>query len=108
MAKTRGPLMSFAAAGTVGKLATFRSTLGQSVAQLRPVPAVAPSVAQIACRGRFAEYMQLWRSLDVVVRARWQAAAASRQLAPHMLFVRECSLQRVDSPALPMIPAHYP
>lgn len=105
MAKVRAPLFSVAASGTIGKKLTYRQTAGGSICQTPPIPTGDPSAAQTEERQRFAVALNSWATLPTATKEQWQGAALTLGHQPVMLYTREYLLQRVQPPALPMIPA---
>lgn len=127
MATARGPLLSIAASGSVGKLtfselaqhrAAVAAARGHShIIRRKPRrPKTGPTAAQLAQRARIKAAALAWKTLDANTQARWKAKgitvyAASRNglafrlLHGYALFMTEWITQNITAPALPLLPA---
>lgn len=105
MAKIQGPLFSFSAAGTVGKVLQFRRLGAAAVVSLPTVPRSPPTMPQAAERSRCSAAAAAWRDLDTDVRNRWIALGTTHNINPWLTFYREWVFQRIVSPNLPELPA---
>lgn len=105
MARISGPLMSFAAAGSVGSTATYRTLAGRAVAQRWASPRAAPTDAQNDIRNRGKWAAANWPQLDQKARTRWLAAAAAASIPTFAFYLREFILQNCGQFDQPLIPA---
>jgi hypothetical protein len=105
MPKLRGPLFSIAAHGTIASAVTYRTTARGTVAQRPPIPRQTPSTPQLSERARCRAAAANWSTLDATARAPWLHLAVSRSLPVWIVFFSESTLQQVEPPARPLLPA---
>jgi hypothetical protein len=105
MAKITGPLMSFAAAGTIAGLLTFRAELGKTIATRQRAAATTPTTRQLAARQRAAWAADSWRDVSQTSRDQWQTRATAARLPIFGLYLREFMTQQCGPGDQPMVPA---
>lgn len=105
MAKTTAPLFSVSAAGTIGRLVTFRRVMIGGVAQVRPMTPAPPTQRQAEHRALMAAARLAWRDLDATTRAAWIVYANHIGLPSFATYCREWFTQRPASPADLLLPA---
>lgn len=104
MAKTTNPLLSLSATGTVARTVEYRRIRGVSTAQRHGNPTGQPTAPQAENRAAWAEAATAWRALTPTARAQWSALAATRSRPPFAQFAKEWRDQRIEAPALPVLP----
>lgn len=79
MAKITAPLLSFGAAGTVGKVMTFASWRGVPYVRRHVIPANPKSSAQVLTRDIFANFNTRWKQGGPLMRAPWERFAVGQK-----------------------------
>lgn len=79
MAKITAPLLSFGAAGTVGKVMTFASWRGIPYVRRHVIPANPQSSAQTLTRDIFGNYNTRWKQGGPLMRAPWDRFAVGQK-----------------------------
>jgi len=79
MAKITGPLLSFGASGTIGKMATFAKWRGVPYARQHVTPANPRSTAQVLTRDIFANLETRWKTGGPLMRAPWDRFAVGQK-----------------------------
>lgn len=96
MVKVNGPMMSFAASGTIADTATFATWKGRPYVRRRVVPANPQSNAQVSMRSMMKFLSQIWDGLTAGNKATWDAAAAAAAVSPFNSFCA-ASMKRWNS-----------
>lgn len=78
MAKTRAPLLSFGAAGQIGKTQVYASWRGVPYARQLVKPANPKTAGQTLTRNVFADLTQLWKLAPAIAQEPWTANASGR------------------------------
>jgi hypothetical protein len=99
--------MSIRASKTFGGLITYRMVRGVQQVGRRRRPIKAATMPQIAVRQRMSEAKRAYQTLPAGVSNQWRSLATQRGSNPWILFHQEWVRQRIQSPALPLIPAFY-
>jgi len=98
MAKISGALLSFGAAGTIGKTVTFARWKGQPYARQRVVPSNPNSTAQQLTRGVFANGSNVWKNAGALLIAPWNSFALGQTLTGRNAFMSKfVSLNRGEA-----------
>ena len=108
MAKVSGPFMSRSASGSLGDSITMLNQLARNIARRKSKPTGAPSLAQLAQRGKYAAAVAAWNALSSVSKESWRPLADSLGLTPFNVFVRS-ELQSIPGPAyadIGLVPGH--
>lgn len=105
MAKTRAPLFSVSAAGTVGRLVTFRRVMIGGVAQVRPMTIAPPTQRQVEHRAIMAAARLAWRDLDTTTKSAWTVYATHLGLPAFATYCKEWFTQRPASATDLYLPA---
>jgi len=87
MVKVLGPMFSFEASGTIGKIATFSKWKGRPYVRQRVVPANPRSALQVATRAMMRFLSQAWTSVGSTPQGTWDDLAASAQISPFNSYV---------------------
>lgn len=82
MVKTRGPLLSLAAGGSLGKTVTSSQWKGRSYLKKLAAPTDPRSGLQIGTRTMFAFISKQWDWLNAAAKATWEAAATLEDISP--------------------------
>lgn len=104
MAKISGPLFSFGASGTVGKVLTFNQSDRRAVARKKPAASTSATPMQLTMRADFVAAAKAWRALDSVDRAAWIALAAPTARPAFAKYYLEWAAQRSTAASPPQIP----
>ncbi len=105
MAKSKNPLFSFAATGTLAGALAFRQIAGRSVIQRTPRHIPTVSTLQQTERDQWRAAASAWRQLDTDATAEWSELATRRQKPVFAVFAGEYRIQQIAAPALPLVPA---
>lgn len=89
MAKTTAPLLSFDAAGQIGKSIVFSKWRGISYSRRYTVPANPKTTSQTFQRNSFATLREMWKRIGTVAREPWNAYAAGRPFLGFNAFIGE-------------------
>lgn len=87
MAKLDGPLMSFAASGSIGGILTFGSNKGRNFVRQLVIPSNPKSAAQSGVRSMMKFLGQEWAQLSAGNQATWETRAAQTNISPFNAFV---------------------
>jgi len=87
MVKVLGPMFSFEASGTIGKIATFSKWKGRPYVRQRVVPANPKSALQISTRAMMRFLAQAWAGVDPTPQGTWEDLAAASQISPFNAFI---------------------
>jgi len=87
MVKVLGPMMSFEASGTIGKIATFSKWKGRPYVRQRVVPTNPKSVLQVSTRAMMRFLAQSWVGVGSTPQGSWDELAAAAQVSPFNSFV---------------------
>lgn len=88
MVKVQGPMMSFAASGTLADTAVFSSWKGRPYVRNRVVPANPKTAAQIGVRASLAYLSRAWSNLSTASQNSWKDDADAGQISPFNQFVK--------------------
>jgi len=93
MAKTRGPLFSVTASGTISKAVSFRTTKDGNIATGYHYPGsrikTNPSIIQIERRNRFSELATAWANLSTEEKEEYNERAIPLRMTGWNLYLRE-------------------
>jgi len=87
MVKVLGPMFSFEASGTIGKIATFSKWKGRPYVRQRVIPANPKSALQVATRAMLRFLSQAWTSVGSTPQGSWDDLAAASQISPFNAFI---------------------
>jgi hypothetical protein len=87
MVKVLGPMFSFEASGTIGKIATFSKWKGRPYVRQRVVPANPKSALQVATRAMLRFLSQAWATVGATPQGSWDDLAAASQISPFNAYV---------------------
>ncbi len=87
MVKVHGPMFSFSASGTIGKLATFSSWKGRPYVRQRVIPANPKSALQVSVRAMMKFLSQAWVDVGSTPQGSWDNLAAASQISPFNAYV---------------------
>ena len=101
MVKVLGPMFSFEASGTIGKIATFSKWKGRPYVRQRVVPANPKSALQVATRAMLRFLSQAWATVGATPQASWDDLAAASQISPFNAYVgrNQSRFREVQAPA---------
>lgn len=88
MVKVQGPMMSFAASGTLADTAVFSSWKGRPYVRNRVVPANPKTDAQTGMRASMSFLSKVWSGLGATPQGTWTAPANTDQISPFNAFVK--------------------
>ncbi len=88
MVKLRGPMMSLAASGSLGKKLTFGKALGRPYARRLVIPGNPKTGGQISIRQMIKFLSQQWAGQSSVAQQSWQALADSNKIAPYHAYCK--------------------
>jgi hypothetical protein len=80
MAKTTAPILSFGAAGQIGKTQVYARWRGVPYARRYIIPANPQSTEQSKTRNLFTTLVQMWKLMDGSAQAPWKAYATGKPL----------------------------
>lgn len=81
MAKTKGPLFSLEASGTVGDVITYSQWKGRTYVRRHVIPQNPQTADQVNVRTALALTVALWKALPDVVKATWNTFAKPYQMS---------------------------
>jgi len=87
MVKVYGPMMSMAASGTLGKIATFSNWKGRSYVRKCVTPANPKSVLQVSVRAMMRFLSQEWEGIGSTPKGSWDDAAAATNISPFNAYI---------------------
>lgn len=87
MAKTTGGLLSLGARGTIGSVMTFAKWRGRPYVRQRVIPANPNTVAQQTTRNLFSNAHSIWKQMQAVPQAPWDAFAKGKPLTGQNAFI---------------------
>jgi len=87
MVKLKGPALSIAATGSIGKALTLSSNKGRSYMRVLRKPAQPRTNKQISARAAVTFCSSTWAGLLSVYQATWDARAAALQISPFNVYV---------------------
>ncbi len=93
MVKVDGPMMSFAASGTLANTVVFSSWKGRAYVRQRVIPSNPKSGAQVGRRVQFKFLTQEWAGLLTAVKATWQDKADQLVASPFNAYL-SANMQR--------------
>lgn len=89
MAKLKAPLFSFLAQGRLGEAITFLRRRGVKIAEKKPVPADAKSLAQLSWRHMYQKAVALWHALSSAEKQEWESLARPKHMTGFAWFVSQ-------------------
>ena len=104
MAKTRGPLFSIGASGSIGRVLTFNPTNTVTTARKKPHRYPAPSGPQIQHRQKCRDAATAWHALTEIERADWSTLAQQHGQLPFAKYLLEWIAQQSTPSQPPFIP----
>lgn len=104
MAKTKGPLFSLSASGTIGKLISFRMGKTGPEVTKKPHPKTQPSEQQAIERQRMKDARAGFLTLSGEDLTNWQALATVKNRPTWNVFFQEWQRQQVEAGQMPLIP----
>jgi len=107
MAKIINPLHSLSASGTVGKIASFRATIGGAVCTRKARKYKTTTPLQEENKQRMRDARKAFLHLSTTDRIFWQQRATALKGAVWPIFFAEYQFQNVIAPAFPLIPEPY-
>lgn len=93
MVKVFGPMMSFDATGTLGKIATFSKWKGRNYVRSRVIPANPKSGLQTGMRSMFKFLSQQWSGMSAPDKATWVTLAEAKVVSPFNAYVSQGQLR---------------
>ncbi len=87
MVKVLGPMMSFEASGTIGKIATFSKWKGRPYVRQRVVPSNPKSALQVSTRAIMKFLSQAWDGVGSTPKGTWDDLAAASQISAFNAFM---------------------
>jgi len=87
MVKVLGPMMSFEASGTIGKIATFSKWKGRPYVRQRVVPSNPQSALQVSTRAILRFLSQAWIDIGSTPQGSWDDLAAAAQISPFNAYI---------------------
>lgn len=88
MVKLKGPVLSVAAGGTIGKTATYANWKGRAYLKFKPTPAQPRSGLQVSMRAMMTFLTKQWKQLTDNQQATWANAYPDPQLNNYNAFLR--------------------
>ncbi len=88
MARVTGPLMSFAASGSVADTITFATWKGRPYVRQRVIPANPKSVLQVSTRAVMGFLAKNWAAISVADKATWQTLADAIVASPFNAYTK--------------------
>ena len=90
MSKSRVPLMSLEARGSLADSVSFRRSRHVNVAEKKPEPANPKTPGQVSWRTMFEKCSLLWHTLSAAEKAVWETLARSRHMTGYALWQSQC------------------
>lgn len=90
MAKSKNPLFSFAAAGSLAKRLSFRRARGGSIAEKTPTHPDAKTPAQLAQRVMYQKCTDLWHTLSAAEQQTWHSLANRLHMTGYAYYMSLC------------------
>lgn len=90
MAKPKNPLFGLNVRGTLGKALSFRRRGRETIAEKKPIPTNAKSLAQLSWRHMYQKAVALWHALSPEEREDWESKARSRHMTGFAWFMSQC------------------
>jgi len=87
MVKVLGPMFSFEASGTIGKIATFSKWKGRPYVRQRVIPSNPKSPLQVSTRAMMRFLSQAWAGVGSTPQGTWEDLAAAAQISPFNSFI---------------------
>lgn len=88
MAKSKNPLLSLGAQGTVGEALTVRRSRGQSIIEKKPLPAYRNTLPQQYQRWLYQDYVALWLQQSIATKRQWQSNASRHHMTGFAYWMR--------------------
>ncbi len=88
MVRTKGPVLSLDAVGTIGGELTFQSWKGHTYARKKPSGPNPKTATQIANRAALAMLTKSWTTEPQIYLANWQSLAQTLQLDPYTAYLQ--------------------
>jgi len=89
MTKSRNPLFSLNASGTLSKCLTFLRRRKQDIIEKKPEPFDAKTALQLDWRHMFLKVVALWNALSAADKQDWESQARSRHMTGYAWFVSQ-------------------
>ncbi|MBA7586890.1 hypothetical protein ES708_28897 [subsurface metagenome] len=89
MAKTKSPLLSFGARGTIADSLTFQKRNQGTIARTKPIPKDPYSLAQAYQRWDYQDYAYLWTLQSEAVKQTYRTRASRYHITGFSLWMRE-------------------
>lgn len=89
MSKTKNPLLSFSAQGTIGRVMTYVRRHHAVIVEKTPLVPDAKTLAQLSWRHMFLKVVALWHALTPQEQAVWESLARQRHLTGYQWFVSQ-------------------
>jgi len=89
MAKVTNPLMSIAAAGSIGSMLTFSTTTSSQVAKRMSAPAKRTSTAQQARRALYLDAVSAWNALTDTEKTAYSEAAEPLKITGYNMYLSQ-------------------
>jgi len=90
MSKTDKPLFGFNVRGTLGKALTFRKSGPTTIAEKKPIPTDAKSLAQLSWRTMYQKATALWHALSPAEQQDWESQATRKHMTGYAWFMSQC------------------
>lgn len=90
MTKARIPLFSFSAIGQLTKSLSFRKRGRLHIAEEKPIPTDAKSLAQLSWRHMYQKAVALWHALSADEQNDWESQARRRHMTGFAWFMSQC------------------
>jgi hypothetical protein len=90
LTEPHGPLFSFNARGSVGKLLSFRRRGSKTIAESIPIHTDSRTSAQLAHRTMFQMCVDLWHTLTKAEQAAWESAARRCKMTGYAYYMSQC------------------
>jgi hypothetical protein len=90
LAKTKNPLFSFGAVGSLAHRLTFRRSHQDVIAESVPTHADAKTGPQLAHRVMFQQCKDLWHTLSAGEKLTWEAAAREKHMTGYAYYISLC------------------
>lgn len=89
MTKPKKPLFSFSAVGTIAKALTMRKSGRLTVAESKPIPEDAKSLAQLSWRHMYQKAVALWHALSALEKEEWESLARRSHMTGYAYFLSQ-------------------
>jgi len=90
MGKTKKPLLSLDAHGTLGDIITYQKRGRGSIVRKKPIPADPKSLAQLSWRHMYQKAVALWHALSGAEKQEWETLARPKHMTGFAWFMSQC------------------